>query len=431
MIHNDLWNEIRESIGKMMIVDTHEHISYPLTNKGKYSIDLTTFLLLGYLRGDFISAGMKPSIIKKLVSRSLNSIFFTEEESIQRWSELKAYIEQVRNTSYYRYLIIALRNLYNFQYDDIDESNWNIISECLREKQTNPLNWLLEVVDRMNLRKVILDIFIEREWPNIEIIKDDRFVHVARMDGLILGKQQTIQHFTKKKIHSMDNYLDLLDQVFQIAMEAGAVGIKSGLAYQRKISFKQIHRSNAERVLLKGLDKADSQEKTIFQDFMMHAVCERCAQNDLPIQIHTGIQAGNWNNIVNAKPTHLTNLFQLYPDVKFDIFHGGYPYVREAGLLAKYFPNVYVDGCWLPHISPTAYRQALDEWLEIVPANKIFAWGGDNILIDHSYASLMLTKDLVTDVLENKVSSGYFNKKTAIITAEKIMGQNASKVYNI
>ena len=99
--------------------------------------------------------------------------------------------------------------------------------------------------------------------------------------------------------------------------------------------------------------------------------------------------------------------------------------------MAKYFPNVYIDGCWLAHISPAAYKRGLDEWLEIVPANKIFAWGGDHLLVEHSYASLTLAKDLISKVLAKKVYSGYFSKKVAISVARKILGENAIKVYNL
>jgi predicted TIM-barrel fold metal-dependent hydrolase len=162
---------------------------------------------------------------------------------------------------------------------------------------------------------------------------------------------------------------------------------------------------------------------------MMHAVCEKCAQYKLPFQIHTGIQAGNYNTLTNAKPTHLTKLFRKFPDVSFDLFHGGYPYIQEAGLLAKYFPNVYLDACWLAHISPVAYKRGLDEWLEIVPSNKIFAWGGDHGIIEHSYASLKLARTLVSEVLAAKVDTGYFSKKIARSVAEKIMGGNAIEVY--
>ena len=135
------------------------------------------------------------------------------------------------------------------------------------------------------------------------------------------------------------------------------------------------------------------------------------------------------NTITNANPTHLTNLFAKYSALTFDVFHGGYPYYEEAGLMAKYFPNVYIDGCWFPHFAPSAYRRALSTWIEMAPANKIFAWGGDHRILDHSYASLILAKDLIADVLASKVADGYFGKARALRVAEKILADNAVEVY--
>ena len=61
------------------------------------------------------------------------------------------------------------------------------------------------------------------------------------------------------------------------------------------------------------------------------------------MQIHTGIQEGNGNLLSNSRPSHLNEIFLEYPNMKFDLFHIGYPYQGELGALCKMFPNVYVD----------------------------------------------------------------------------------------
>ena len=127
----------------------------------------------------------------------------------------------------------------------------------------------------------------------------------------------------------------------------------------------------------------------------------------------------------------IENLFKDYQKVDFVLFHGGYPYINEVGVLAKYHPNVFLDACWLSDISITGYKKALSEWLEIVPSNKIFAWGGDQMLIEHSYASLLLAKDLIADVLVDKINSGYFNQKVALSVMKKILGQNAINLFKL
>ena len=69
----------------------------------------------------------------------------------------------------------------------------------------------------------------------------------------------------------------------------------------------------------------------------------------------------------------MNNLFFLYPRVKFDLFHISYPYQGELSVLAKLFPNVYVDFCWAHIVSPSVSRRTLHEFLEMVPVNKILA----------------------------------------------------------
>ena len=425
----EIKHEIRQLMEEMKIVDNHDHLTSPFLPEINFEMDLHYFLTQTYLHGDLVSSGMPETLLAPERFKYLEKPC-GEDESEDRWKELRPYLDKVRNTIYYRYLLIALRDLFGFNGEEIDDSNWKEVSYRIRERSKDHLKWSLEVLDRMKVHKVILDISGTAP-PNDKIVKDERLVQVVRMDDFIHGNLKVVENFVKEKVHSFDDYLNVLDQAFEAVVKAGAVGIKSGLAYERKLFYDSVAKSDAERLFSKGLSSVSSEERRIFEDFMMHAVCERCARHKLPFQIHTGIQAGNYNTITNAKPTHLTNLFREFPDVRFDLFHGGYPYIQEAGILAKYFPNVYLDACWLAHISPAAYKRGLDEWLEIVPSNKIFAWGGDHGIIEHSYASLMLAKDLVSEVLAAKVVSGYFSMKVATSVAERIMGENAIEVYKL
>lgn len=48
-----------------------------------------------------------------------------------------------------------------------------------------------------------------------------------------------------------------------------------------------------------------------------------------------------------------------------------------------------------------------------------------------SYAYIMLAKDLVSEILTKKVTSGFLSKKIALTVAEKIMGEKAIEVFNL
>jgi len=164
---------------------------------------------------------------------------------------------------------------------------------------------------------------------------------------------------------------------------------------------------------------------------MMHQVLDLAKEFDLPVQIHTGLQAGNGNDITNSNPTHLINLFMEYPEVNFCLFHSSYPYGGELSVLAKNFPNVFIDMCWTPVISPSYSIRYLNEWLETVPANKIMVFGGDYSVVELVYAHSVFARRIVAKVLIDKVKTGYFSEEEAKYIALKLLRENALEIFKL
>jgi predicted TIM-barrel fold metal-dependent hydrolase len=150
-----------------------------------------------------------------------------------------------------------------------------------------------------------------------------------------------------------------------------------------------------------------------------------------PIQIHTGLQAGDGNFIQNSNPALLANLFLKYRNVKFILFHGGYPYGGELASLGKNFRNVYIDLCWLYVISPSYSERYLHEWLETIPANKIMAFGGDYENVENIYGHLLFAKEIVGNVLVEKVKNRYFSEGEAIKVAQMMLHENAVNLFQL
>jgi len=430
MSYQSVRKELRSFLDEVEVVDHHEHLGDQWREEA-FGLDLPCFMSRTYLSSDLTSAGLLPH---ESTWEWFGYLKDPRKEDLaeERWERLVPFLRQVKSTIYYRYLLIALKDLFGMEAEEVDEiENWRALSDKIREANKNPARWAKSVLDRTNIKYILLDHgwWLGNYTPRV--VEDGRFVQIVRMDAFILGERKFAESIAGGRVYSFGGYLDALNGAFQKAVDDGAKGVKSGLAYRRTLYYEDVPRCDAEKAWAKGLENVPAAERKGFQDYMMHQVCEKCAEYNLPMQIHTGIQAGNFNTITNSKPTHLTNLFRKYGEVRFDVFHGGYPYCSEAGLMAKYFPNVYIDGCWLAHISPAAYKRALDEWIEIVPSNKIFAWGGDHRIVEQSYASLVLAKDLIAEVLAQKVASGYFSMRVAKELAGKIMGKNAMEMYRL
>jgi predicted TIM-barrel fold metal-dependent hydrolase len=157
----------------------------------------------------------------------------------------------------------------------------------------------------------------------------------------------------------------------------------------------------------------------------------RAGEAGLPVVIHTGLQAGNYNRVTNANPLLLQNLIAANPKTRFDLFHGGMPWVREIAVLAKYFPHVYLNMAWMHIISPSQARSALAEWLDMVPNSKIFGFGGDYSIVEKVYGHLKIARENIALVLAAKVREGAWSRADASLVARRLMRDNPAEFYRL
>jgi predicted TIM-barrel fold metal-dependent hydrolase len=248
---------------------------------------------------------------------------------------------------------------------------------------------------------------------------------------------QKLEQLTGVSITTLSGLKQALEKRFEQAVKAGMVAVKTLLAYQREIFFREVEEPDARRdfeslvqgdhKLPEGFRRRIDRPFRNLEDHMFHQVMKLADAHGIPVQIHTGLN--NANFIANSNPVHLTNLFFLYPRTKFDLFHIGYPYLGELSALAKSFANVYIDFCWAHIISPTASRRALDEFLDTVPSNKILAFGGDFIYPELSYAHAKMARRNLAQVLARKVEDGFCNESEALELSRRLLHDNAARLF--
>ncbi|MFO7616901.1 MAG: amidohydrolase family protein [Bacteroidales bacterium] len=413
---------IAEHIGRMQIVDTHEHIVNPAT-VDPASLDFR-LLISHYAPGDYRSAGMPWETWDRMATDTLSDL--------QKWQILKPYWDLSSNTAYNRAALLSA-NLFGIQ--TIDETTVEELSIRIREAYQG--DWVDYVLrEKCRIRYVIEDYPFEDEDHRV-FGDPEMFRYVRRFDSFILihspADIQGNDRWAKGGISSLDDLVDALEKAFLSARDEGIVAVKTLLAYNRTLAYGNVTKEEAgkafARILgLPGDERLAFSEVKPLQDYMMHRVLDLAGKHRLPVQIHTGLNGGD---IENANPVHLINLFRTYPDVNFILFHGGYPYGGELAVLAKKFRNVHIDMCWLYIISPSYAGRYLSEWLETVPAGKIMAFGGDFLHVEGVYGHLMLARQVIAKVLSDKVRSGYFSEEEAIHVANLILHDNAVRILGL
>jgi predicted TIM-barrel fold metal-dependent hydrolase len=124
-------------------------------------------------------------------------------------------------------------------------------------------------------------------------------------------------------------------------------------------------------------------------------------------------------------------LIEAFPAARFDLYHGGMPWVREIAVLAKHFPGVHLNMAWMHIINPVQSRAALSEWLEMVPNTKIFGFGGDYAVVEKVYSHLAMARENIARVMAKKVRDGVLNRAEAGTLARQLMFDNPNNFYRL
>jgi uncharacterized protein len=413
---------IIEFIDSLPIFDTHEHLLDPEVIKKANFLDFgMLFLENGY--NDLISSGMKDTMFRYILSPSL--------PSSEKWKILEPHWKKSFNTSNNRILLRSINDIYGI--NQLNSITAGTLSDKMKKSYSGV--WFDKIIRGMcNIDYIIQD------GPRIR--QDKGYVKYAeRLDPWIQVKTKlTIDSIALKQtdpIYTLEGFVKSMSNAFERAYNNGNLAvIKIDIAYDRSLLFEKTTIEAARKVfktLVSGNEdmKLSMKDAKPLQDYMVFQLIGFAKDHNIPVAFHTGFQAGNGNYITNADPTLLSNIFLSFPDVKFVLFHGSYPYGGELSALAKNFRNVHIDMNWTYAISPAYAARYLDEWLETVPANKIMAFGGDQRMPEMTYGSLIIAKNVVSRVLVEKVKAKYFTEEEAKIIARMILHDNGINFYNL
>src|SRR5713226_9714507 len=142
------------------------------------------------------------------------------------------------------------------------------------------------------------------------------------------------------------DYLAFLSRSLEANQKRGGVAVKFEAAYFRSLAFDDPSRDAALAVYDKyrrGSVPAADEYKT-FQDFVFRHIVSEAGRLRLPVHIHTSVGGGDYFNLRGVNVLNLENVLRdpRYAATTFVLIHGGYPFHREAILLAS-MKNVYID----------------------------------------------------------------------------------------
>jgi hypothetical protein len=417
------YEKIHDRVMELEIVDTHEHLPHREDAREK-TTDVLKEWLQHYFSRDLISAG--------LPLKDYQAVLDHGHPLMERWDLVEPFWNAARHTGYGRSLELSARDLYG-----VPCINRSTISRLNDEFQKSlvPGHYRRVLKEKSRIAISILD-------SNLEC---DRtfFRSTSNLGGFVFPRNMTdVKRLAAEAgimVSCLDDWLEACRVAAGMAVKKGAVCFKDSMAYLRSLSYERVSRAAAEQAFndfFRAInypegDTLGTIPGAAMQDFTMHWLLAEANRHGWVWQVHTGLLEGSGNLLTNADPMRLSNLFLDYPNVRFDLFHIGYPWQQQVSALAKMFPNVTIDMCWAHIISPTACVNALCEWVDSVPLNKISAFGGDYCFIDGVYGHQLLARQNVSAALARKVEEGVLGMDDATEAARMLFVDNPRRLFGL
>ena len=416
MPSTQLRQRLLDHMQSLRTVDCHSHTALSTEYREQ---KLNLFNMMAYFARDI------GGITEQLKVRGIGG----QDEKAQ-WEALKAILDRSRTVSYWRHNIVMYQELFGLPDDELSDDNWEAVNATIKEKTAQP-DWYRHVTeDICQLRTQVKNI------PWFESWEPEYFTAILRMEpALVLYQEKERKDLSAGsgvEVTDLKSAKRALVAAASRYQSRGAVGIKLAHAYRRTLASEPVSEEDAARLFERAVTGEDLSpaEKKAIEDHIVFFLADLAAQHNLVFQIHTGVQS-NWGIIPNSDPLHLIPLLNAFHNVRFDLFHAGYPYSREIGMLGKHYPNVWLNMAWMYVITMEGSRQSLSEWIDLVPGYRLLAFGSDVRFPEFIYAHLVMARSCLADVLATKVERDFLSEEAAVRLTTQMLHDNGVELYGL
>jgi hypothetical protein len=347
------------------------------------------------------------------------------------WEDVARYVEGSGSNAFVTSLVSALTELYGLGDAGITQNTWEELDHEIRRRHESP-EWVEDVIARAGIVRIITD-------PFTNILLDaptslgPRYRSVARINCLAVGwhpdshdhngnSAHAIATALDAQIDSFDDFLSFLELFVDTVPGRSQVALKNALAYDRDLRFDEPDEGLARRAF--GKRRPSAAEQKAFGDFVVDRLCALAGERGLPVQMHLGTAL-----VRGSHPMHVAGLVERHPGTRFLLMHLGYPWSRDLLGLAFVYRNIWLDLTWSFLLSPSHFKLALHEAIEILPDESRLMLGGDAWHVEESYGALALGRRLIAEVLHERMEARFLSEAGAQRLADRILHENGRAFF--
>ena len=417
MLLSPLEQRLVSELEQMEIIDAHEHLG-PEAERLKVKVDVMT-LFSHYTRGDLSVAGMSEADFNTIQNHDLPLDY--------RWQLFAPYLDRIRHGSYARAAFIAAQRFYSA--DDINEKTYASVSEKMAAAN-KPGLYERVLKDACHIRTALAqcsrtDLGTPLLTPVMPLVTEMGTWDQIRRPTVTDWWGNPRRMDPTQEVRTLDDLVSANRTYIRSVKADGTVGLKmASNPYQTPsrsealACFDQLRRGETQ-----SLPAVNP-----LRDYVVDEMIRFAGEQDLVVAVHTGY----WGDFRTLDPLHMIPVIERHPKVRFDMYHLGYPWVRESLMLGKGYANVWLNFCWTHVISQRFAMDALDEAIDLIPMNKLIGFGGDyHLPVEKTYGHLVMAREDIARVLAARIERKQMTEDQAVSLARKWLWDNPVELYRL
>ena len=334
--------------------------------------------------------------------------------------------KHIPNTVYYLWLLRQLATIYGCP---------NTEEDILAIRSSLDDDTLLERFFRAaNIDTLILD----PAFPLPHICYSPE--HMGQLAHCRTARMLRLETLMQQLIIQYQNFDEVVDRytlALTNAREQGYCALKSIVAYRTGLEISEWSKDQAVSSFQEALLAIRNGQLRIAHkpliDYLLHIAFQQAAEQELPVQFHTGYGDGD-TDMRLGNPLHLRDVLERkdYQPMKVVLLHESYPYTQLGAYLAAIYPHVYFDLSYMiPFVDRLEMLAFTRQALGVTPASKLM-YSSDGIHVpEMHWAGAIRGRSIIGLVLQEMIDADEIDQEQAYDLALQILHDTAYTVYRL
>ena len=335
--------------------------------------------------------------------------------------------KHVPNTVYYLWLLRQMATFYGCERNEDD-----ILAARSRLGADTLLEHLLRAA---NIDTLILD----PAYPlSSASYTPERMGQLGHCRAVKMLRLETLMQELILDYSDFDEVIERFADQVRHVHEHGYCALKSIVAYRTGLNIAEWSKDEAAASFLEARTQASEQGQLRIAhkpliDYLLHIAFQQAAEQQLPIQFHTGYGDSD-TDMRLGNPLQLREVLERkdYHSMAVVLLHESYPYCQLGAYLAAIYPHVYFDLSYtIPFLDKLEMLAFTRQALSIAPASKLmFSTDGIHLPEMH-WAGALRGRSIIGQVLDEMIDADEIDEDQGYGIAQQILHDTAYAVYKL